>query len=263
MKPAIRQKTNIIIDIAMFVIMIFLAIIGIVIRYALIPGSDRWIKYGQNVELTILGMDRHDWGLVHLIVGILLIGLLVLHLVFHWKQIVYMIKKLLPNRIYRLAMAASLLMLCTLILFSPLYLSPKIGAPIYGKGKRNERNNQWHFQDISRTSVSGDRLKSEEIVYQNKLPSKQEPLKNESRLRKIDDRNSEGLRIKEEHTLNIKGYHTFYELAKKYNISEEKLKRDLGIPESIPNNERLGRVRRIYDFTMSDVEEAILKLHED
>jgi len=154
MKPAIRQKTNIIIDIAMFIVMILLAIIGVVIRYSLIQGSERWIKYGQNVELTIWGMDRHEWGLIHLIVGIFLIGLLVLHLVFHWKQIVSMIKKLIPDVKIRTAAVTITLGFCILILFSPLIITPKIGDPIYGKGQRLSRNNSSHSGNVLQPSVN-------------------------------------------------------------------------------------------------------------
>ncbi len=101
MKPITRQKLNIIIDIIMFLVMGALAAIGFIIRYILIPGSERWEKYGRNVDLTCWGMDRHEWGLIHLVLGILLIVLLILHIIFHWTMIVNYFKRLLPNPTWR------------------------------------------------------------------------------------------------------------------------------------------------------------------
>jgi len=261
MKPAIRQKTNIIIDIAMFAVMILLAIIGIIIRYSLIQGSERWIKYGQNVELTIWGMDRHEWGLIHLIVGIFLIGLLVLHLVFHWRQIVCMIKKLIPKITIRTALVTATLVFCVLILFSPILITPKIGDPIYGKGQRLSKNNSLHSGNVLQPSVNdvavemNIAVKEKQMISNKEVNSVKQEVENSLPEQKVNEVHS-----KEEHTLNIRGFHTFSQLADKYNISTKELKRLLGIPESISNNERLGRVRRTYDFTMSDVEAAILKL---
>lgn len=260
MKQATRQKTNSIIDIAMFMVMILLAIIGIVIRYTLIPGADRWVKYGQNVELTIWGMDRHDWGLAHLIVGVLLIGLLVLHLVFHWKQIICMIKKLIPNVAVRTTSVTVVLVLCTIMIFSPLLLSPKIGDPIYGKGQGKGRNNQLPRKDIMQTSANNNFIRKENTAEENLHPSRKQSNVIATEEAEKDIAAPEELHLKEEHTLNIRGYYTFSELAEKYNISAEKLKKSLGIPATVSNNERLGRVRRTCNFTMSDVEETILKL---
>jgi len=67
MKPITRQKLNITIDIVMFIVMVALAVIGFIIRYVLIPGSERWERYGRNVELTCLGMERHEREFIHLL----------------------------------------------------------------------------------------------------------------------------------------------------------------------------------------------------
>lgn len=62
MKPVTRQKLNISIDIVMFVVMVALAVIGFLIRYLLIPGTEKWERYGQNIDMTFFGLDRHEWG---------------------------------------------------------------------------------------------------------------------------------------------------------------------------------------------------------
>jgi len=71
--------------------------LGLLMKYNLIPGNQRWIKYGRNVDLYLFGLDRHQWGTIHLILGYILIGLLVLHLILHWKVIMRMYRQLIQK----------------------------------------------------------------------------------------------------------------------------------------------------------------------
>ena len=57
--------------------------------------------------------------------------------------------------------------------------------------------------------------------------------------------------------IEVKGYMTLREVSEKYDVQAEIIKEKLNIPGSISNNERLGRLRQIYGFTMSDVRDAI------
>lgn len=116
MKPVMRQKVNTVIDIVMFVVMVALAVIGFLIRYTLISGTERWDKFGRNLDMIFLGLDRHEWGDIHLILGIFLAVLLVLHIVFHRKQIVCMFKKLFLKKKAMVAVTFFLMMLCIAIM---------------------------------------------------------------------------------------------------------------------------------------------------
>lgn len=49
---------------------------GLVMEYRLPRGR-------QSHGLELLGMDRHDWGELHLILSLTVLGLVVLHLVLH------------------------------------------------------------------------------------------------------------------------------------------------------------------------------------
>ena len=46
-------------------------------------------------------------------------------------------------------------------------------------------------------------------------------------------------------------------MANSYNISPDELKEFLDIPAAVSNNERLGRLRRLYGFHMSDIDRFI------
>jgi hypothetical protein len=148
-----------------------------------------------------------------------------------------------------------------LILFSPLIITPKIGDPIYGKGQRQSKNNSLHYGNVLPPSAKDGTLELNNAVREKQMVSNKEVNTAEQESENsISEQQVNEVHSKEEHTLTIRGFHTFSQLADEYNISTKELKKLLGIPASVSNNERLGRVRRTYDFTMSDVEAAILKL---
>ncbi|MBU0567408.1 DUF4405 domain-containing protein, partial [bacterium] len=82
-----KSKVNFVIDALMFLCMMAITGTGFLMKFVLIPGQERWVKYGRNVELLLLGIDRHEWGAIHLVLGFILLGLLVIHIILHWKMI--------------------------------------------------------------------------------------------------------------------------------------------------------------------------------
>jgi hypothetical protein len=86
-----KLKLNLVIDLIMFLVMMAVAGIGFMIKYVLVPGSERNEIYGKGVELFYWGLDRHQWGNIHLILSLILLFLLLLHIFFHWNQIVHVL----------------------------------------------------------------------------------------------------------------------------------------------------------------------------
>ena len=93
-----KPKLNFTISALMFLVMMAMAGLGFLMKYVLIPGKDRWVKYGRNVDLTLFGLDRHQWGSIHLYLGLTLLGLLALHIILHWHQIVGLFHRLITPR---------------------------------------------------------------------------------------------------------------------------------------------------------------------
>lgn len=246
LKPVTRQKVNIVIDILMFVVMAALAVIGFLIRYTLISGEARWEKFGSNIEMTLLGLDRHEWGFIHLVLGVMLAVLLVLHIFFHWQQIICLFSRLTPLRPQRYALGSAIIVVSLLIFILPFFLKVELGEPIRGQGEGGGRN-------VSRSS--GTYLSDES---ENRIPVPSEELNELPQTQAIhqDENRGHG----EARMLEVKGYHTIGTLAKNYNISAAELKSTLNIPLDVSSNERLGRIRRIYGFSMREVEECILAL---
>jgi|GEM_PF-4132679 len=64
----------------------------------------------------------------------------------------------------------------------------------------------------------------------------------------------------EDHLLDIRGYMTLNEVAARYDVPADYLKKKLGIPADVSGNLNLGQLRKRYrGFRMSDVEAIILK----
>jgi len=56
-----------------------------------------WIDFASSTTPTVLGLDFGVWQLLHKYGGIAMLGGVVLHMVLHWKWIVTMTHKALPN----------------------------------------------------------------------------------------------------------------------------------------------------------------------
>ncbi|MDX1285038.1 MAG: hypothetical protein R3182_08505, partial [Draconibacterium sp.] len=155
-------------------------------------------------------------------------------------QIVSMVKKLIPAYPFRTFIISSVLLLCLVIALSPIFISPEIGDPIVGQGQ----------------GAGKRQIRITEFIEQKQLHAEHEQTSEE----RLVEKEHQGDHSGENRTLEIRGYNTISELSQEYQISAEQLKASLKIPQSVSNNERLGRIRRTYEFTMSDVETAILKL---
>lgn len=129
-----KPKLNFIIDALMFLVMMAMAGLGFLMKYVLIPGRARWVKYGRNVDLTLLGWDRHDWGDLHLYLGFTLLGLLILHVILHWKQIVGLFQRFIPPERRTLVLVVFVLLAVFLIYF-PFLMTPEVGELGRGLGR--------------------------------------------------------------------------------------------------------------------------------
>jgi len=121
-----RAKLNLIIDALLLLCLAAISGTGLLIKYVLVPGYQRWDIYGRNVSLFFWEMDRHQWGTIHLIIGMVFIALIVLHVVMHWQMIVGIYRRLIPNRFARW-ITALILLVITIILFAfPYFVKPQV-----------------------------------------------------------------------------------------------------------------------------------------
>lgn len=94
-----KSKVNLGIDALMFFCMMAMAGIGLLVKFVLLPGKDTWAVYGRKVELFLFGMDRHQWGMIHMIIAFVFLGLAVLHIILHWKMILSLYTRLIGSMV--------------------------------------------------------------------------------------------------------------------------------------------------------------------
>ncbi len=93
MKPVTK---NILIDSMAFVSGLMLLATGAILRFVLPPGSGGLGQGRRSREaVTLWGWNRHEWGDIHFWIAVVLLVILLIHLVLHWRWIVHVF---LPGR---------------------------------------------------------------------------------------------------------------------------------------------------------------------
>ena len=217
-----KSKFNFIINALMFLCMMGMGGIGFLMKFVLIPGKERWVKYGRNVDLNLLGLDRHEWGTIHLIIGFTLLGLLVLHIVLHWKVILSIYNKLISRQMTRRIIAPIFIVLSVIFIAFSFFVKPELRE--VGQGGGHQGAGCGYVGETERAAKHIEKS-LQEVSFE------------------------------------VRGYMTLIEVADKCNISIECLKKHLNIPQSASNEEKLGWLRKKYGFRMSDVERIIAEFH--
>jgi hypothetical protein len=126
MKKLSKLDINLLIDILMFILMVAIAGIGFLIKFVLVPGFKSNELYGRKVDLYFAGINRHQWGDIHLILSFILLFLLFLHIIFHWKLVVgYFRKKFAPLK-YSKYIVFSLIISSFILIAFPLMVKPTV-----------------------------------------------------------------------------------------------------------------------------------------
>lgn len=227
-----KGKLNFIIDVIMFVLMGALSGIGLLIKYVLLSGENRWIKYGRNVDLSYLGLDRHEWGTIHFWVAITLVVLLILHIIFHWKIILCLYKKLMGNKKGRIICGSLFSIITLLFVIFPFLIKV----------------------NVSEIKSGRERFGSEQQLELNKIekPEINNNLSEHYEDSKVNETNTEHHHIDE--LIEVKGFNTLNEISELYQVPCNHIKSKLNIPESVSNSSKLGHLRKQYNFKMSDIE---------
>ena len=131
-----KANLNFVIDTLMFLCMTAIAGLGFLMKYVLLPGRESTIKYGRRVDLSFLGLDRHDWGVIHLYLGFLLLALLALHIVLHWNMIPGLFAKLVISASGRWKLALVYVALAAALLLFPFLINPAVKEGDAGRGRR-------------------------------------------------------------------------------------------------------------------------------
>ncbi len=145
-KEMIKKKAelNLIIDGLLLLCIAASVGIGLLIKYVLVPGYLRWEIYGRNVEMFFWGLDRHQWGTIHLVIGIVFLALLILHVVLHWSIMISIYRKLIPNRFTRWITALILIIMTVALFAFSYFVNPEINE----HGREKEHGRQQKHRDL-------------------------------------------------------------------------------------------------------------------
>lgn len=75
------KKLNLVLNLALFLAGLFLAGTGVLLAWRLPHGR------GAGMRFSFLGLDRHEWGELHLWLGVAMAAGVLLHLGLHWRWI--------------------------------------------------------------------------------------------------------------------------------------------------------------------------------
>ncbi|MBP7612764.1 MAG: DUF4405 domain-containing protein [Paludibacter sp.] len=231
-----KSKLNLIIDVIMLLLMMPIAGIGFMMKYVLVPGFERNVLYGNNVDLEFWGQTRHQWGSIHLILSITFLVLLIWHIILHWKMIVCIFRKAVPTKAMRIVLVSLITVMGLLSISFPLFVKPEIvqKEPLH----RNRYNN---------SLAPGVSLKNKSQIQKDSLSINGSPKTNLGDKRHLHTSKEE---------IEVYGSQTLQFVADKYNVPVSIIAADLKIPETL-FEEKLGRIKKQHPFTMDDVKASI------
>lgn len=257
-----RAKLNLVVDIILFLLLMGMAGIGFLIKYTLLSGEKRNILYGENVNLELLGLDRHQWGTIHLVLSIAFIAFIVLHIILHWKLIGCFFRRLIPSRTPRIVFI-SFLSVVSLFLFVFAFLFEPTAIEYGNLYRHRIENTSVTIESVLNSSnietkTTSQQFQSDDLQLDAKivLPKKEannaQPKHEGNNKQKIQKNRA----VVEDY--EVLGGESLSDVSIKYGVPTQFLCDELNIPQKY-STERLGRLRKRYNFTMSDVSRAVAK----
>lgn len=134
-----KSRVNLVIDALLYLCVMAMTGIGLLMKFVLLPGKDTWAVYGRKVELFLFGMDRHQWGTIHMIIAFVFLGLAVLHVVLHGKMIVTLYPRLIGSTVARRVITVILVIAGLFFVIFPLVIKPEVQEPEH-KGRHYQES---------------------------------------------------------------------------------------------------------------------------
>ncbi len=235
------KKTSLflLVDMLMFIFLALMSGLGLMIKYVLVPGSKRWDIYSRNVDLSFLGLDRHGWGTVHFIFAIIFVGLLVLHIILHWKCLVNYLCRILKTK----ALANFLILMFATVLFFLVIFPFIIELRVTELEDGRDRFLHGQIQAQPTAIKQGrDAKVLEEREADGILTGTADDTGHDTEHHDIDA------------DIEVLGSMSLVNVSLKYNVPVSHILVELDLPSGVSGNEQLGRLRRLYGFKMSDIE---------
>ena len=218
-----RTLLNLFVDGATALVVFGLIATGLVIRFALPPGS--------GSVRALWGLGRHDWGDVHFWMAVATAALLVIHVALHWNWVCTTVRHLVVRR------------------GSPSDQPSAWVRNLYGAG----------FLVVLIAIFGGFIWIADSSVVPPRLVRPAD----ESGASAPAEEGGPSTPVEEEQGVGraagstIRGSMTLSEVAEVTSIPVQTFKTQLGLPATVSGNERLGSLMQQYGFRMSHVRRVI------
>jgi len=232
-----KTTTRFWVDAVMFISLFGLLITGLIMAF--------FADSGPNVSEAskyFLRLHRHQWGGIHSYFAIVFTLMLLIHLILEWKWIMGKTR----NLFRKSWMLVPIVLVAVLIIFISWVLAPK---DFVLKKKSESRWKQQRAYDIG--ADPGDSIpESSPDTKGLKMGDHEEP--------------GDDIEVKHESLeVAITGQDSLQSLERKTGIPVRDIIKKAGLPDDISLVECLGRLKRIHDFSIQDIREAIRKLQQD
>ena len=167
-----KSKLNLCIDIILLFLLMAMAGIGFLIKYVLLPGSERNQRYGSGVDLEFLGLTRHEWGTIHLVISIFFLVFIILHVILHWKMIVRIFKRMIPRKSLFVITASAIGAVSILLLILPLFVKPVVVERDHLQMNRGSRQGVQEQMRMNRKRTEKEIIETEVPESEKRLSPK-------------------------------------------------------------------------------------------
>lgn len=236
----IKPKFNLIIDFIMMIVMMAVAGLGFLMKFVLFPGYKVNEIYGTDAELYFRGLDRHQWGAIHLYLALFLVFLLILHIVFHWDMIVCIFRQMVKKRSVRMAFYTFMGILSLFLALAPLFVKPEVAQ----LERKHQRNRVMDVQSVPYMDAVDEALSATPVQPVSPAGTNESDHEYNYRHQNTD--------------IVVDGTMTLGEVSEKYGVGVDELAKAIGLPAEYAN-ERLGRLRKRYEFEMDELRTYILR----
>jgi hypothetical protein len=213
-----RSVLNFLVDLVGLLAMLGMLTTGLVVRYVLPPGS----RGGHGLELW--GLDRHQWGDIHFWLAIALLAMLVLHVALHWDWVCAVLRIQILRREKLTTKPSQRIQNLAGVAFLGLLAALTLGFLYFG-------GRQVVDTDPGGSGAGGGHR------------GQNAPIEHRAEAGHGAD-------------LRFSGRMTLADAAAEAGVDVQNLMAALGLPSTVDPNERIGRLRNRYGFTMSDVRAA-------
>jgi hypothetical protein len=224
-----RSTLNFVIDAASLLVMVGMVATGLVVRFVLPLGTGG--RHSRGPGKALWGMGRHDWGDVHFWLAVATGLVLLVHVALHWAWVCGTVQRLVRPR-------------------SPAMSADRTSGSAYGIA----------LLLALLVGVAGFLWIAERNVVTEASGRSPDTLRGEdagSRVKNAGTPDDSPGDADEDGAGGGWGARTLAEIEAYDGVPAAVIRRELGLPEDVPADERLGRLRGRYDFRMSDVRRIV------